>query len=278
MCWLCTLLWAEEPPASRSNAAPISPSEDAIQLFDGRSLDGLYTWLEDSQYDDPRRVFRVTDGLLHITGDGYGGILTRKRYLDYHVVLEFKWGERTWHERKKNARDSGLLIHSIGADGGYGGRWMPAVEVQIIEGGVGDLILVSGSHEDGTPVSPSLTCNVSRDANGEVVWNARGQRESFNLDNYHRINWSGRDLGWEDVLGFRGAEDPDGKVGDWTRLDVLCQGGHIEVFVNGTKVNEAFDAMPRAGRLQLQTELAELFVRRWELWPLGKGPKPKRAE
>jgi hypothetical protein len=58
----------------------------------------------------------------------------------------------------------------------------------------------------------------------------------------------------------------------------MCDGGHIEVFVNGTKVNEAFDASPTEGRLQLQTELAEIFYRRWELWPLGKGPKPERAK
>ena len=47
--------------------------------------------------------------MLHITGDGLGGLVTNKRYRDYHLVLEFKWGERTWHEREKAARDSGLL-------------------------------------------------------------------------------------------------------------------------------------------------------------------------
>ena len=30
--------------------------------------------------------------------------------------------------------------------------------------------------------------------------------------------------------------------------------------------------------IQLQSELAEIFFRRWELWPLGKGPKPAPAE
>ena len=39
------------------------------------------------------------------------------------------------------------------------------------------------------------------------------------------------------------------------------------------KVNEGFEANPSYGRLQMQTELAELFIRRWELWPLGKAPK-----
>jgi hypothetical protein len=44
------------------------------------------------------------------------------------------------------------------------------------------------------------------------------------------------------------------------------------------KVNEAFDASPREGRIQLQSELAEIFFRRWELWPLGKGPEIEAAK
>jgi hypothetical protein len=59
---------------------------------------------------------------------------------------------------------------------------------------------------------------------------------------------------------------------------VFCNDGHIETFVNGTKVNEAFDVSPSEGRIQLQSELAEVFYRRWELWPLGKGPKPEPAK
>jgi hypothetical protein len=60
-------------------------------------------------------------------------------------------------------------------------------------------------------------------------------------------------------------------------MDVVCDGGHIEIYVNGVKVNEGFDSYPSYGRLQLQTELAEIFVRRWELWPLDSAPKPAAA-
>jgi len=259
-------------------SSAIRPEQDVIRLFDGRSLDGLYTFLKDTRYEDPQRVFRVTDGLLHITGDGLGSVITRREYRDYHLVLEFKWGPRTWGNRQERTRDSGLLIHSVGADGGYNGIWMPSIEVQMIEGGMGDFIMVSGPDRDGNPVPMSLTCEVDRDRDGEVIWKAGGQRETFNLENRKRINWYGRDPDWKDELGFRGPDDPDSPVGQWTRFDVICDGGHIEVFVNGTKVNEAFDSAPRAGRIQLQAEMAEVFIRRWELWPIGKGPKPAKAE
>lgn len=248
----------------------ITPQAEPIRLFDG-TLDAFYTWMQDTQYEDPRDVFRVTDGLLHVTGDGLGGLVTKQEYRDYHCVLEFKWGPRTWGSRTDRTKDSGLLIHSIGPDGAYNNTWMHSIEVQIIEGGCGDFILVNS----GQPLPMSLTCETARDRDGEIVWHKGGPRETLSSG---RINWYGRDPDWEDKLGFRGREDVESPDGQWTRFDVFCDGGHIQVYVNGVLVNEGFDAEPSYGKLQLQTELAELFVRRWELWPLGMGPKPAAAE
>ncbi len=136
----------------RSREQALTPTTGVIKLFDGKSLDGFYAWMKDTGRADPRQVFRVTDGLLHVTGDGLGGLLTNAEYRDYHVVFEFKWGPRTWNNRKEATKDSGLLVHSVGADGGYSGTWMPSIEVQIIEGGMGDFIMVSGNDKDGKPV------------------------------------------------------------------------------------------------------------------------------
>ncbi|MCC6494503.1 MAG: DUF1080 domain-containing protein [Pirellulales bacterium] len=269
---------AADGPEVNSLDQAVAPAE-RIRLFDGQSLAGCYTFLKDAQYEDPRGVFTVNDGLLHISGDGLGSVITKQAYRDYHAIVEFKWGERTWHDRENAARDSGLLIHSNGADGGYGGIWMPSIEVQIIEGGVGDFILVTSDDEAGHPVPFSLTCETARDRDGEVVWHrlAGDRRETFDSKNRERINWFGRDPDWADVRGFRGDQDVESPHGQWTRLDVIADGGHIEVFVNGTKVNEAFEALPRGGKLQLQTELAEIDFRTWELWPLGQGPQPAPA-
>lgn len=255
----------------------ISPKHDVIRLFDGKTLGDCYTWLKDTKRDDPRKIFRVTDGMLHVTGDGLGGLITNKRYRDYHLVLEFKFGERTWQNREKAARDSGCLVHSNGKDGGYEGTWMPSIEVQIIEGGVGDFIAVGGPDESGRRVPISLTCTVGpdKDRAKQAIYKPDGKRETFTRG---RVDWYGRDPDWKDEKGFRGKEDVESPHGQWTRLDMFCDRGHIETFVNGTKVNEAFDVTPDEGRIQLQTELAEVFYRRWELWPLDKGPKPAPAK
>jgi hypothetical protein len=277
----CAIALATACSAANANddtLPAISPQTEPIKLFDGKSFDTCYTWLKDTKRADPRHVFTVADGMIHISGDGYGGLVTKDRYRDYHCVLEYKWGEKTWPERVDAARDSGLLIHSNGADGSYAGNWMPSIEVQIIEGGVGDFILVNGKDDAGKPVPISVTSTVGRDRDDEVVWKADGQRETFDAKNRHRINWFGRDADWKDERGFRGAHDVESPHGQWTRIDVLAEKDKIEVFVNGVKVNEGLDVMPAAGRLQLQTELAEIFCRRWELWPIGQGPKPAPAQ
>ncbi len=255
----------------------IAPSDGAIKLFDGHTLDGCYVWMKGAGRRDPRQVFKARDGSIHVSGDGLGALVTQNRYRDYHLVLEFRWGEHTWHERTEAARDSGLLVHSGGADGAYGDAWLPSIEVQIIEGGVGDFVPVSGKGLDGKPVPISFTCEVERDHDGEPVWHAGGTRETFAGKSLRRVNWFGRAVDWSDTKGFRGPKDVDSPHGQWTRLDVKCDGGHIETFVNGVKVNEAFDVEPRAGQLQLQTEMAEIYFRRWELWPLDQAPKPAAA-
>jgi Domain of Unknown Function (DUF1080) len=264
---------AAKPVASDA----ITPKDDVIRLFDGKSLGDCYTWLKDTKREDPRKVFTVSDGMIHISGDGFGGLVTNKRYRDYHLVLEFKFGDRTWHERENRARDSGCLIHSNGKDGGYEGCWMPSIEVQIIEGGVGDFIAVGGPDESGNRVPISLTCTVGPelDRAKQAIWRPNGKRQTFTRG---RVDWYGRDPDWKDEKGFRGKDDIESPHGQWTRLNVFCDGGHVETFVNGTKVNEAFDVTPREGRIQLQSELAEIFYRRWELWPLAKGPKPASAK
>ena len=258
------------------DAPPLTPTDSVIRLFNGEDLQGLYTWLRDTKYEDPRQVFTVDNGLLRISGDGWGGITTKESYRNYHLLCEFKWGERTWAERKDRTRDSGVLVHCHGPDGASGKTWMTSIEAQIIEGGVGDFIVVAGIHADGSPVKPlSLTTEITQDRDGETVWKKGGERQKFTSG---RINWYGRDPDWKDELGFRGMHDVESPVGEWTRLEVICDGGHILVKVNGVVVNEGFDAEPTAGKITIQSELAEILIRRWELWPLGKAPVSERQE
>lgn len=245
---------------------PISP-KSPIQLFNGKNLDGLYTWIKDTKYEDPRKVCTVKDGLLRISGDGLGYICTKGKFRDYRLVVEYRWGTKTWGSRVKRARDTGIILHCQDPDGSYGNTFMAGIEAQIIEGGTGDLLVLPGKRADGSPIPASLTAEVTKDRDGETVWLKGGTRKTFPSG---RINWFGRDPDWADVVGFRGNRDIESPGQEWTNLDVLCDGGHIAYRVNGVLASEGFDAKPTSGKILLQTELAEVYIRRFELLPLVK--------
>jgi hypothetical protein len=232
----------------------------AIKLFNGRDLDGWYSWLREAKLEDPAHVFSVIDGMLRISGEQWGGLATRRAFRDYHLIAEWKWGAKTWGTREKAARDSGILIHGVGEDGAYSGTWLESIESQIIEGGAGDFIVVGGKNK------PKLTADVRMEGK-QAIWKQGGTpmtRESG------RFNWWGRDPGWTDTLGFRGAKDLEKSTGQWNRQEVICDGATITNIVNGVVVNFAYDSSHTGGKIQVQSEGAEIFFRRIELRPIKK--------
>ena len=104
----------------------ISPTDGVIRLCNGKDLDGLYAWVKDGQRNDSRKVFTVQDGIIHVSGEGNGYLATEREYRDYHLVVEYKWGQRT--DGGKYVRNSGVLLHATGPDGNAGnGAWMASI-------------------------------------------------------------------------------------------------------------------------------------------------------
>ncbi len=248
-----------------------SQDDEVLHLFNGKDLSNFYTWLVDYHFEDPLRVFTVVDHIdggpaIRISGEKFGGLITKEAYSDYHLIVEFRWGPVTWNPRARRARDSGILLHCQGPEGNYrpdfNGPWMLSQECQIIEGGVGDFIMVPGYTKDGKRIIPSLTTTVSRDRDGEWVYDPDGQERTFRGG---RINWFGRDPDWKDVLGFRGANDVESPFGQWTRLEVICQGDRITNIVNGKVVNRAWNSSLTSGKILFQSEGAEIYFRRIDL-------------
>lgn len=219
-------------------------------------------------HDAPKDIWTFAqDGALNISGRGYGYVATKASYRDYHLVLEFKWGTKTWGKREKAAKDNGILLHAYGPHGAYSDTWMASIEAQIIEGGVGDILVLSPKLADGTELTTSVSAEYALDRDQEKIWKKGEPRQTVTKG---RINWRGRDEDWMDKLGFRGKNDVESPPGEWNRLEVIAQGDTLKYFVNGAQVNEAFDCKPAEGRILLQTEGAEMIVRRYELYPLGQ--------
>lgn len=248
-------------------AGPIRPAE-VLPLFNGTDLSSFYTFIKERGRDsDPKQVFTVVDGAIRVSGEEWGCITTHEEYADYHLVAEFRWGPKAWPPREKAARDNGILLHSTGEDGGYSGTWMHSIECQLIEGGTGDMLVVG----DGSKKF-ALTVSAAPEKQGSSpVFQPGGKPETLHSG---RANWWGRDPAWEDVIDFRGSRDVEHPVGQWNRLECIARGDTVRILLNGVLVNEAFHVKPKAGRLQIQSEGAEIFFRRFELHPLDTLPDP----
>ena len=272
------MLWSAAALASVLAVPAPARADDAsgvVRLFNGKDLSTFYTWLVDDRRSDPDKVFTVVDNVdgapaIRISGQKYGGLTTPDEYETYRLVVEFRWGAVTWKPRVDRARDSGVLVHCQGPDGGtranLNGPWMRSIEAQIIEGGTGDFLLVPGFEADGTKHTPAMTATFTPDRDGEFVYDPKGSPRVFS--NGDRVNWSGRDPDWVDRLGYRGARDVEKPAGEWNRLEVVVEQGRITNILNGVVVNVGTDPSYTRGKIMIQSEGAELFVRRVDLYPL----------
>lgn len=258
---LCLIL----PLAGQTKPPAIAPKEK-IAVFNGRNLDGWYTWLVDSKYEDPKHVFSVRDGAIRVSGEEWGGLTTKNAYRDYHLIVEWKWGGPNLGKREGKARDSGILVHGVGEDGAYQGIWLQSIESQVIEGGTGDFIMVGGKER------PTMTARV-RELGGQFYWDKDGTPKTLERG---RFDWFGRDPNWKDQLGYRGPKDIEKPLGEWNRQEVIAYQDTLTNIVNGVVVNKGYKVYPTAGKIQLQSEGAEIYFRRVEMLPAKETPPDPR--
>ena len=239
----------------------ISP-RTPITPFEGDCLSDFETWLKATGTEDPENAFTLKDGILHIQGgDHRGYIATKQSYKDYHLSLEFKWGEQT--DGGKYVRNSGIMLHGNGPHGASRGVWMTSLEVQLAQGCEGDFIVIRGK---GGP-KVDITSNTRIAADKRTRWDPNGKP----------THYSGRQMWWKDhqpffkeILDTRGKDDVASPKGQWTRMECICDMGHVSVIVNGHKVNEAYDVFPQSGRICLQNEGHEVYFRNLQISRLSK--------
>jgi hypothetical protein len=252
-------------------------------LWNGKDLDGWTTWMQrpsptsdvpgltkDAQGRyiepigsgrDPLKVFTVdadVDGraAIRISGEVFGELRTRASFQNYHLRLQFKWGEKKWPPRDAatTQRDSGLLYHVHAEPGAEGRTWARSIEMQIQERDVGDLyaigsvIAVKAKPRPGT--QPAV---YEYDPNG--VWTYFSQSPGQ----------SGRCVKMPDN------EKPSG---EWNTVEVIALGEDSIHIVNGkvvmrlhgpTRIDTEFPAPVTSGAFILQSEGAEVFYRDVEI-------------
>ena len=226
-----------------ASAQQIPPHQPAIALFNGKDLSTFDIFLRGQGLNsDPNHVFTVEHGVIHVSGDGMGYLITRQSFKDFYLRAEFKWGEGTFGERKGQARDSGILFNIQGEQK----VWPRSVEFQITEGGTGDFWLTDGAALTGP--------------DGKRVEGPAGTAR--NIPRFHKGVVA-------NVTGVRAAtgelEKPHGQ---WNLLELISKGGTIQQFVNGKLANQGSDAFPTEGKILFQSEGAEVYFRNLKLYPL----------
>jgi hypothetical protein len=263
---LCALALGTAQASAQGSAGkePVTPRGKTIEPFNGKDFTGLYTYLKGRGVRrEPADVYRVEDGMIHISGQGLGYVATETEYRDYHLSVEYKWGKRD--DGSGNVRNAGVLVHGTGPDGSAGGAWMACLEVQLAQGCEGDLIVIRGKDASGKAIPVDISSEVRVAEDGKTRWQAGGKKVRYSGRQFW---WSRHEAFFKEKLDTRGKEDPASPVGQWTRVEVICAGSRVTVKINGVTVNEAVDVWPTHGKILLQNEGNEIYYRNWKLSPL----------
>jgi hypothetical protein len=259
-------------------------------LWNGKDLDGWTTWMQqpgpgsevpglkrdaEGKYTepigsgrDPLKVFTVVSNVdgrpaIRISGEVFGEIRSKASFKDYHLKLQFKWGEKKWAPRDKTEtpRDSGLLYH-VHAEPGAGGRtWARSVELQIQEHDVGDLYAVGSAIAVRAKARAGTKPTVyDYDPTGEWTFFSQSQGAS------------GRCI-----------KQPDNEkpTGEWNTVELIAFRDDAIHIVNGkvvmrlhgpVRIDSDLPTPVTSGPIILQSEGAEVFYRDIEWRPITAIP------
>jgi hypothetical protein len=259
-------------------------------LWNGKDLNGWTTWMQrpeptsqvpglargaDGSYTeaigsnrDPLKVFTVVpdvDGkpAIRISGEAMGELRSTRVLADYHLRLQFKWGQKKWPPRDgpTTKRDSGLLYHVHAGPGEEGRLWARSTELQIQEGDTGDLYAIGSAIAVRAKTVPG-----TRPA--DYVYDPSGPWTYFS----QIAGQSGRCIKQSD------AERP---TGEWNTVEIVCLGLRCIHVVNGRVVMRLHGAMRitgavptpvTSGAIILQSEGAEVFYRDIAMRPITALP------
>lgn len=251
----------------------------AQELFNGRNLIGWLPWLGYADTSltfranpdaeplgdgaDWREIFRVetVDGAPAIRAGGryWGSLATTAEYADFHLSLEYRWGDAA----SGQARNNGVVYFSHGAPGAVFGTWMTGVEFQLEHGSNGMAIPMGTSMRTRTTIAQD-----------------RSVRYPFRV---YRVGGMAIDLAnGNPAYSVEAASQAEKPVGEWNRIDLYVVGNRAVHVVNGVPVMELWDIseivdgarVPMTkGRIQLQAEGGTTYFRNIRIAPIRKLPK-----
>jgi hypothetical protein len=227
-----------------------------------RNADGTYADVVGLNRD-PSDVFSVVqqDGApaIRISGEIYGALITQTEHEHYHLRAQFRWGTTRWPPRPEQPRDTGCCYHSVGPLGASYGYWMRSFEFQIQEGDVGDFYSLAGAIVD-----VHATAVDAANPNSDLAFAPAAPKV---------VGTTRR------VIKAATVERP---LGEWNTLDLYCLGqtsvhvvnGRTQVVLSGLRHTVGDGEVPLTrGKIQLQSEAAEVFFRGIAIRPIRTIPR-----
>jgi hypothetical protein len=197
--------------------------------------------------------------VLRISGEIYGCATTREEFANYHFRASFRWGEKKWEPRLAELKDSGILYHSSGDFGvDYWKSWALSQEFQVIEHGIGEYWRIATSEIDirADPKAPGAVA---------PKWNPRAPWMAFAGSNNNALAGSDED-----------------RPGEWNTLELVCfedrcvhiANGKVVMALKNARYRDGDKVVPmKGGKLQIQSEAAEVFYRDIEIRPIPAMPQ-----
>ncbi|MGB5418365.1 ThuA domain-containing protein [Algibacter sp.] len=231
-----------DPESDGKNSKPLGLNNDPKKVFNFKTIEGEQT--------------------LHISGEIYGALTSKKEYENYHLKLQFKWGEKIWEPRLLRERDNGLLYHCTGPHGKFWNVWMQSQEFQVQESDMGDYYALAGTLID----IPSI----KKEGEKEFDYLNDGELNTFSSVE--------RKFPAHCNKGF----DNENPHGEWNTLELICFEGTSLHIVNGKVVMALFNSRHKnldgqivplqKGRIQIQSEAAEAYYKNIEIKAINKIP------
>jgi hypothetical protein len=249
-------------------------------LFNGKDLSQFTPWLgyahggmfPKTPNDKPLGetgigdVFRVVqeDGVpaIYITGKVWGSINTRRELGNYHLSLWYKFGKQ-WNP--SIPANSGVLYHSYGPYGAFAGSWMSSLEFEVM------------------PRLTGMLAEVGRELNMQIPIGEGSEAGVYSGARDFRFMPGGKQTEIRMPTPIKQHSDAERPFGQWNKLDLYVAGDRAVHVVNDVPVmaishialrgnDGALRALTK-GRIQLQSEGTEVYMREVWIEPIRSVPK-----
>ncbi|MBP6387170.1 MAG: DUF1080 domain-containing protein [Pseudarcicella sp.] len=228
-----------------------------VPLFNGKDLDNWKLSLRNKDSVEAKKVFAVSDGMVHVykdfadslwmkkeKGNRHGLMYTKKEYSRFIFKFQYKWGTKIYNNFDQFQYDAGCYYHVFDDK-----IWPDGIEYQVRynhltqKNHTGDFwasnTLFQWSEDDKHQF-------LMPNKNGKLIEKRQGEHRGADVP-FHALD------------------------GEWNTCEVIVMGNKYAIHkLNGKLVNYATDLSVEKGIIGLQCETAEIFYRNIEIKEFDK--------